>query len=735
MFSTFSTLEFSNNKDAEPRAKRRQVLRACETCRIKRSKCDDNTPCSTCISRNWVCSRTPVSASEPKSLAAALMEISALKEKIRTLEESQSQASVVTPPSSNLDSPSSQYAIIEWNDIIENRRFAWPKTPVHHVQNNECDYFGTLSTERFITRIINHWNSYPQKSPLWDFLNLKSIPIKCRQPRDLSELSALGGGSGNILESEVISKAQQYQYIRQFWHLHHPSLPIICERDFTAHFESLWIPDSAEPVQRSRAPSSLADIMIAICALAKASASKQILGQSSLGNSPSGHSLRETTDYAISVWHYRRCQRLIDDELDMPTTFTVQAQILMAIYLHSTSRLSAAYNVLGTAVRIAYSLGLHRDPPESPTPDCLTITKAELCRRIWWSLYIIDSRISMELGRPMLVDLDISDCRLPADDMNTSRNAALQPYTSPTGVTWLSYIVQAAKLCTIVRSISSNLYEESYNTGGIPSKLGNHDSQMPSDEISTAERLEKKLKNLGEWVRGLPHSLQLPRTGNEPALSSEISSLQLDLYAPPWMQNQKIFLELDYHNAIVTLIRPIVTVGQPQGEKSEALEKLINKLTDHAVTIIRICHQFSLETDILADHPELSSVVWSAALTLLYRLTTHSAGVEENKKLTQTLSLVSEILENVDSIDPVALAAMIRVRRLHRQVNEWTPGATHSQLDLQVNQAGQSLPPGIDIDSLMMAPSASMVREAFSTADLCVEDWDPEFLLSVPKPN
>lgn len=40
------------------RAKRSQVARACEWCRLNRSKCDDKQPCSACESRGGECSNT-----------------------------------------------------------------------------------------------------------------------------------------------------------------------------------------------------------------------------------------------------------------------------------------------------------------------------------------------------------------------------------------------------------------------------------------------------------------------------------------------------------------------------------------------------------------------------------------------------------------------------------------------------------------------------------------------------
>ncbi|QKX53914.1 uncharacterized protein TRUGW13939_00994 [Talaromyces rugulosus] len=739
MFATFSTSTLDNLDDAEPRPKRRQVLRACEACRIKRSKCDDSTPCAACVSRNWVCSRSGSSSDEPKSLASALMQISSLKEKIRALEESQPQGAILSPPSSNADTSSGRDYIVEWREIIERRRFLWPEDPVHYVENGQTSYFGNFSTERFITRIKNHWaRSTNKASNFIDYFNLQSLPTNCRQPRDLSEPSILD--SGMILESEVISRTQQRQYVRQFWDLHHPLLPIICENDFTEYFESLWIPASTQSAQRTRAPSALVDIVIAVCALAKSPTSKQPLGQQSQNYSPSSNSLGapssnglgELTDASTSVWHYRRCQRLLDDELDRPTAFTVQAQTLMAIYLHSTSRISAAYNVLGTAVRIAYSLGLHRDPPAS-----LGITKTELRRRIWWSLYVLDSKLSLELGRPMVVDLNTSNCQLPADDAETARIACLRSYFSTPEMTWLTYMVHTARLCTIVQSIAVDVYNDGVKNSSTFYASNMNKQHTPPSLSSTAEHLEKKLGTLQAWVDALPSDLRLSRTGDQKGPSTEVSSLYFDLYAPRWMQNQRIFLEIEYHNAVMTLIRPLVAMDIEREQSENVLQSLVSKLTGHASAIIQICHQCSLETDIYSDHPELSSIVWTAAVTLLYRLNSLPSSSEDSKRISNSLCLVPEILENVDCIDSTALEVMIHVRQLQQS------GVVAGFGSNMQGDAAVSLPlgTGMDLEQPLIMPPSTAVSNNVARLDLELDltqsspEWDPSFWLSMSRPG
>src|SRR5690242_13333201 len=67
-----------------PRAKRHQVARACDACRVLRTNCDDSRPCSSCTARRSYCSND--SASRISTLPHAHREIDRLNQKIKDLE-------------------------------------------------------------------------------------------------------------------------------------------------------------------------------------------------------------------------------------------------------------------------------------------------------------------------------------------------------------------------------------------------------------------------------------------------------------------------------------------------------------------------------------------------------------------------------------------------------------------------------------------------------------------------
>ena len=95
--------------------------------------------------------------------------------------------------------------------------------------------------------------------------------------------------------------------------------------------------------------------------------------------------------------------------------------LLGGYYLHYVNSPNMAYAVLGAAHRMAIALGLHRDPvPRSTGPQSGEASRQqratiELRRRVWWSLFCLDTWSGMTLGRPTCGrwDSETMDTKLP----------------------------------------------------------------------------------------------------------------------------------------------------------------------------------------------------------------------------------------------------------------------------------------------------------------------------------
>ncbi|MBE7182101.1 MAG: fungal specific transcription factor domain-containing protein [Terriglobus roseus] len=99
------------------------------------------------------------------------------------------------------------------------------------------------------------------------------------------------------------------------------------------------------------------------------------------------------------------------------TLESLQALILMSLYLQCSANLNHSWNVIGLAVRQAQSLGLHlqKTYQRSGTP-----LVREVQKRVWTASYVLDSASAMMLGRPPMISHDaralIEDIKLLDDD-------------------------------------------------------------------------------------------------------------------------------------------------------------------------------------------------------------------------------------------------------------------------------------------------------------------------------
>lgn len=78
----------------------------------------------------------------------------------------------------------------------------------------------------------------------------------------------------------------------------------------------------------------------------------------------------------------------------------VQALALLMLYEHNSGERNTAWMLVGSAARMAISLGLHRDN----TAGSFDTIERNIRRRVWWSLYMFEHELSVVLGRPSGID-------------------------------------------------------------------------------------------------------------------------------------------------------------------------------------------------------------------------------------------------------------------------------------------------------------------------------------------
>jgi Fungal specific transcription factor domain len=102
--------------------------------------------------------------------------------------------------------------------------------------------------------------------------------------------------------------------------------------------------------------------------------------------------------------------------LGNPNLEVVQALGLIGgWYCHYISQPNLGYSLMGAALRMAITLGLHREPYNHTVPDPALIVHQEHKRRIWWSLSCLEIWGHETLGRLSI------DCFGPSTTVNIPR--------------------------------------------------------------------------------------------------------------------------------------------------------------------------------------------------------------------------------------------------------------------------------------------------------------------------
>lgn len=189
---------------------------------------------------------------------------------------------------------------------------------------------------------------------------LHSVEKFDSQPRQVSGLE--------LLPIRRISDS----YVKSFWDVTHIIFPILHRPTFTRFYNQLWgATNSAESPETTDDPIMLAILNLVLAIGCRITESVQ-------------HGSRAT----LSDQFYQRARGLVPiDTLDVASLPAVQMLLLTAVYLQSTTYSSRCWNIVGLAIRVAQSVGLHLNRSASGTGNQLD---REMRRRIWYTCVILD---------------------------------------------------------------------------------------------------------------------------------------------------------------------------------------------------------------------------------------------------------------------------------------------------------------------------------------------------------
>ncbi|KAL8935117.1 MAG: hypothetical protein Q9216_005578 [Gyalolechia sp. 2 TL-2023] len=403
--------------------------------------------------------------------------------------------------------------------------------------------------------------------------------------------------------AEAMTGTQEDYFLNLFWQSYHYILQIVDETDFKEHYKSLW----AGTVGTPRKQSALVDIVLALCMQYGVA----FVPRSNAAKKPQVEV--DGNDAAIAGrWLYRRSQALLSEQLESPTLETLQCQILAIYYLCNASFQNMAHNTLAVAVRTAQTLGLHLNPSEDmPRKD------RELRKRLWWTLYVVESKTCMKLGRPWSAQISQVSCALPADDHELALMSGSNFASLGVDVTWLTYNLQNTKLILAARAIYVAFYDKSDEVLGVSDGDGKSLYGESRNLEDCAQFLLSSMECLQAWLQNVPHGLKTQRKGSGESFSTDGSPLEVELFAPLWLQRQRLLLELLYHNLAMNLYRPFISFSTAPRTSMQFTESCAISCVNHAIAITNIMHQIVTESDILRGWYEAFQWQWNATLSLI----------------------------------------------------------------------------------------------------------------------
>ncbi|GFF34223.1 transcriptional activator protein acu-15 [Aspergillus udagawae] len=584
--SSSSSSSASTSASVPPRSKRNQVARACDWCRVHRIKCDSSLPCQNCRNRG---------------------EIERLRQRVQELEE-QLENATHTNTASNGDDRSNRK-----EDRPSGIRKGWDGIHTRTAHSSQTQWYGPSSAFYFIGRMSAYLSAVFNQPE--DGHNLQpnsasrifTSPTSNRPtPEELPTSSAIADGS--VGSETFLNSIEEDYFLNLFWQSYHPTYQILDEAEFREHYKSLWA-DSAT----TRKPSALVDIVLALCMQYGVALTPDNSGHPTVTSGrPDGHV--DINDASIAGrWYYRRSQTLLVSELESPSITTLQCHIFSVVYLCNASFQNMAHTTLALAVRTAHILGLHLEPREDlPRPQ------QELRKRIWWTLYAIESKTCMKLGRPCSMPDMTATCQLPADDHELARLSVSNIAVYGNKVTWLTYSRLLTTLVLAAQTVHLGFYDKRADI-----LATNEAKSLYTDSSSLevlAEFLTSQMDNIREWLRSVPDAMKTKRKDGGEPFSTDRSELDLERYAPSWLQRQRLLLELLYNNLSMNMYRPFICFPStsPTSFNSTPLaERHADSCVNHAIAITHILRQILNATDFLKGWYEAFQWQWNSTLSMV----------------------------------------------------------------------------------------------------------------------
>ncbi|KAL4889403.1 fungal-specific transcription factor domain-containing protein [Aspergillus ambiguus] len=368
--------------------------------------------------------------------------------------------------------------------------------------------------------------------------------------------------------------------VQHYWELTSTIYPFLDRAAFEEDYQALWTGSPTQLPER---------IVVAMVNIVFA------LGTQVLRDVPPEQRQTEAKTY------YDQTQSSLSGiSWDVSSLELVSCLLLTGVFLQTINRPQRCWMVIGYAIRMAESLGLHI--PEYGM-GMQSRRQIELARRVSHGCVLMDRVLSMTLGRPGMISLSLArgvplPLEIDEDFLDTqSEGSPVRPDGLPCR---MSFYIHQLRFYEIISDILHTFY------------LAGNEKHHEVDDIAKVLRLESTLM---EWSQNLPQLLR----GPFPEYERDISSRRLPII------NRVRFL----HGRIL-LFRPIVAQLCLQRDKDSDLSAAWSEsLSRHTIMkASSLCLQDSHQViDIIYNHLDFTNVTgplpsWWYCVLYLYTAAT-----------------------------------------------------------------------------------------------------------------
>ncbi|KAM5341196.1 hypothetical protein ACJ41O_015305 [Fusarium nematophilum] len=293
-----------------------------------------------------------------------------------------------------------------------------------------------------------------------------------------------------------------------------------------------------------------------------------------------GASEMARSNCAASASHHSFFQaavRDLDNVLAAEDMDCIQCLLLLCIFGSNEPQSVNLWYTVGLALRLAVGIDLHR----RETLACRSLLEAEMCKRLFWSLYAMDRSISISLGRPLGIqdaDITIPLPLLLSDDklIGPSEQAIANICPDVKDMSAFRHIIE-------LRRINADIYKALHSAGDVNIESSNLDS------IRT-----QVYTRLNAWLLSAPRYL-----------------------APTSMHQTSEWFQIAYHQAVLNLHRP--SHASPVSSADA-----IRLCADSSISLISCYNALYAKNKVIYTYVAIDSL-FMAAVTMLYSIRASSA--------------------------------------------------------------------------------------------------------------